>query len=177
MARKTVKAAGKKPAKPKRAQQKATPLHAGVKWEAAFIASLRDQGVVRAACEAAEIVRSTAYRRRDESLAFAAQWDEALQDFADTLEAEAIRRARDGTIKGIYHQGVLMNTELQYSDTLMTQMLKAKRPDEYGDKLIIKLDPEHVALLKKAGLSPSDAWEMLIQEIANANADANPIGN
>jgi hypothetical protein len=170
MVKKAVKAKGKTPA------QKATPSRTRAKWEQAFLAALREFGVIRAACEAAKIDRRAAYRHKEQTPRFAKEWDDALQDFADSLEAEAVRRARDGTIKGIYHLGVLMNTELQYSDTLMSQMLKAKRPDEYAEKLVIKLDPAHLALLAKLNMSPSDAWLMFIQELANADSSISASG-
>lgn len=159
--------------KVKRTAQKTTPQRTGAKWakwEKAFLSALRESGVVRAACDAAKVDRRAAYRHKEQSPRFNALWEDALLDFADSLEVEAVRRARDGIVKGIYHQGVLMSTELQYSDTLMSQMLKAKRPEEYGDKLTIKLDPTHIALLKKLNMSPSDAWNMLIQELADADA-------
>ena len=95
------------------------------RWDV-FIDLLREWGVISKAAEGAKVNRRTAYERRAGNAEFARQWDDALQDFADSLEAEAIRRARDGIIKGVYHQGVLMNSEVQYSDTLMAQLLKAE---------------------------------------------------
>lgn len=141
------------------------------RWDV-FIDLLREWGVISKAAEGAKVNRRTAYERRAGNAEFARQWDDALQDFADSLEAEAIRRARDGIIKGVYHQGVLMNSEVQYSDTLMAQLLKAKRPDEYGDKLTIKIDPEWAAKLKQHGLTPMQAMEQLINALDEVDADA-----
>jgi hypothetical protein len=84
-------------------------------WRPKFLASLRNSGNVRAACLAAGIDRRTAYRNRDNSTEFAAQWDEALQDAIDALEAVAINRARTS------------------SDTLLIFLLKAHRPEKYRE--------------------------------------------
>lgn len=44
------------------------------------------------------------------------------------LESAAIHRAVNGVDKGIYYQGLLVDTEKQYSDGLLTQLLKARVP-------------------------------------------------
>ncbi|NIV30648.1 MAG: hypothetical protein GWN58_14455, partial [Anaerolineae bacterium] len=62
--------------------------------------------------------RSTAYRWRDRWSTFAAEWDEALEDACDLLEAEAWERAIE---KG--------------SDRLLMFLLKAHRRDKYGDRV------------------------------------------
>lgn len=164
MARKTVK-------RTKRGVQNRT-ASTRVKWERAFLAALRNFGVVRAACEASKVPRSTATTHRKNNARFAALWDEALEDFADSLESEALRRARDGTVKGIYYKGELTNTEHEYSDQLMAIMLKAKRPDQYGDKLTVKIEPEWAAKLKEHGLTPLEAMARLINALDKVEADA-----
>ena len=74
-------------------------------WRAAFLAALRECGVVRDACEAAGIGRRTAYDLRDADPTFAAAWDDALQDGIDLLEREAVRRARVGVKEPVIYQG------------------------------------------------------------------------
>ena len=63
---------------------------------AQFIATLRNTANVRASAQSAGVTRKTVYRWREKSAAFALEWDEALEDACDTLEAAAWRRARDG---------------------------------------------------------------------------------
>jgi hypothetical protein len=89
-------------------------------WRPAFLAALRNSGNVRAACQAAKVSRKTVYQWRERSAEFKAQWDDALDDAIDILEAEAWRRAR------------------QMSDTLLIFLLKAHRRELYGDR--VRLD-------------------------------------
>lgn len=84
-------------------------------WRPVFLATLRNSGNVRAACEKAGIARKTAYDHKDRSPEFAAQWDEAIQEACDILEAAAFRRATAS------------------SDTLLIFLLKANRPAKYRE--------------------------------------------
>ncbi len=88
---------------------------------AAFIAALRNSGNVRASCQQAGISRRTAYTWRDKWVAFADDWAEALEDSCDVLEAEARRRG------------------MSISDRLLMFLLKAHRPEVFGDKQKIDL--------------------------------------
>lgn len=81
----------------------------------------------------------TVYYWRDNDPAFAQRWAEAREKYVDELEAEARRRAVEGTDKGVWHQGNLVGTEKQYSDSLLALMLKAKRKREYGDSSKVEL--------------------------------------
>ena len=85
------------------------------RWRGRFLKHLRDTGAVRYACEAAGVSRDTAYRHRQQHEAFALAWSDALEDSSDELEAEARRRAKDG------------------SDQLLMFLLKAHRPGVYRD--------------------------------------------
>ena len=83
---------------------------------AAFIAALRNSGNVRASCNKAKISRRTAYNWRNRWATFAAEWAEALEDSCDVLEAEARRRG------------------MSVSDRLLMFLLRAHRPEVFGDK-------------------------------------------
>jgi hypothetical protein len=54
---------------------------------------------VRRACAAAGAARSAVYRARSNYPDFAAAWDEAVEEAADLLEAEARRRAVEGVMR------------------------------------------------------------------------------
>ena len=99
-----------------------------------FLRRLRETGQIARSCEDAGVDRSKMYKRRSADPEFDERWIAALEGYADDLEAEAHRRAVAGTDKGVWHQGVQVGTERQYSDSLLSQMLKAKRR-EYRDKL------------------------------------------
>ena len=115
-----------------------TPLQYGEKRSKgrkdAFIATLSQGGTIRSACEAAGIARITAFRWKDEDKEFSEQWDEAIEMGTDVMEEEAMRRAVDGVPEPIYYQGVLVGTQLKYSDKLLELMLKSRRRDKFGDK-------------------------------------------
>ena len=96
-------------------------------WRRRFLDALRECGTVRYACDAAGVARSTAYRAREEASTFAEAWDDALEDGLDALEAEARRRALDGTEKPIFHAGVQVGTVREYSDQLLIELLRAHR--------------------------------------------------
>lgn len=85
-------------------------------WQPKFLDGLRESGTVAGACELAGIARSTAYRRREKVPSFAALWDEVLEDVADDLEQEAIRRAKEGSV------------------ALLIFLLKGLKPDKYTER-------------------------------------------
>ena len=62
----------------------------------AFLAAFRETRNVRAACDAAEVGRSSHYRWLETDAAYEEAFDLAKEDAADILEAEATRRAVDG---------------------------------------------------------------------------------
>jgi hypothetical protein len=70
-----------------------------------FLAVLARTGCVAAASRAVAKERKTAYRTRERCPEFAAQWDAALAEFADGIEAEAIRRAVRGVVKFKFYKG------------------------------------------------------------------------
>lgn len=142
------------------------------RWQPVFIEALRELGHVGKACQAAGISRQTAYAHRRTEPQFAKDWDIAIDDAAFTLEDEAWRRARDGVDEPIVHQGMIIGTQKKYSDTLLIFLLKGIKPDKYADKLVVKIDPEQAALLRRHGLSPSEAWLQLMQSLADEDVHA-----
>jgi hypothetical protein len=104
-----------------------------------FLAELALDGNVTRAANAVGVDRSNAYQRRLRNPEFAKRWDDALESFADAVEAEAFRRAVTGTTKGIWWQGARVGEEQQWSDSLLLALLKAKRPQQYGDASRIQL--------------------------------------
>lgn len=99
-----------------------------------FTEVLRSTGNVSGAARAIGIGRGTAYRWRTVSPEFAGMWDEAIDEAVDTLEAEAWKRATEGTSKPIYQNGKLVGHVQQYSDTLLIFLLKGHNPERYKDR-------------------------------------------
>lgn len=108
-------------------------------WQKAFLAILRESGNVSTAAAAAGIERSTAYDRRNNHPAFAALWDDAMDEAADHLESEARRRALEGWDEPVYGR-VAKDTDGQiglvrkYSDSLMALLLKGAKPEKYRER-------------------------------------------
>ena len=101
--------------RPKSTPKKRARRREAGEWMPAFLVALRNSANVRAACQKAGIDRKTAYNHRDKSDEFRRQWQEALEDACDILEAEAWTRAREK------------------SDLLLIFLLKAHRPAKYRE--------------------------------------------
>lgn len=106
---------------------------------ALFIEELRKRGNVSEAAAAASIGRRTAYELRERDPEFAAAWDEAVDAAVDAMEGEAWRRAVEGVDEPVFGRvakdedgqiGVIR----KYSDSLMTTLLKAHRPEKYRER-------------------------------------------
>jgi hypothetical protein len=124
-------------APPAREQQPSTktPENPRADWQERFLEHLRTTGNVCAAYRKAGLrARSWVYERREQDAGFARQWDEALADWADGLEAEAYRRAVEGTDKPLCYRGEVFTHVKEYSDTLLAMMLKAAKPEKYRER-------------------------------------------
>ncbi len=111
------------------------------RWQKAFLAALRDSGNVRYACEQVSVTRQSAYEYRSRHPRFARQWDDAMEDACDALEAEAWRRAMEGNVKPVFYKGKPIKDDhgnviviREYSDALHALLLKAHRPDKFRDR-------------------------------------------
>lgn len=54
---------------------------------------------------------------------------EAYRDFQESLETEAVRRGRGGTLKPIFQKGMKVGEVREYSDTLLLEMLRRHIPE------------------------------------------------
>lgn len=111
------------------------------KQKATFLKFFSETGNATQAAEAAGFSRATAYRARHNDPDFAKAWDEAEERAADMLEAEARRRAVEGTERYVISQGKLVNgpdgkplIERAYSDRLLEMLLRAHRPDKFAER-------------------------------------------
>ena len=100
--------------------------------EKMFLDLLSEGMSVCAACERADVPRRSVYNRRRADQAFREQWEEALDMAADTLEAEADRRGRDGWSEDVYYRGQVVGRRQRYSDRMLIFRLRALRPELYG---------------------------------------------
>ena len=127
-----------------------------------FLTAYSRCGTVASACDASGIGRSTYKAWKKNDTAFQYALDEVTLDFADEIESEAIRRAKEGvrTIK-FTTSGVPIKDprkldpdtgevkpewkndpwyyEEEFSDRLLEMLLKAKRPQEFRDRQSIEV--------------------------------------
>ena len=101
-----------------------------------FLSKLTECGNVTRACRAANVARSTVNRRRQVDPEFAAKWMEALDEAGDDLELEARRRAVEGVERSIIRNGEVVATVREYSDRLLAILLKAAKPEKYGERTV-----------------------------------------
>lgn len=76
-------------------------------WKPIFLEALRSMPVVRHACDAAGVNRSTVWRARETDEEFAKAWDDAMADGVDKAEQAAHKRAVDGFEEPVIDKGRL----------------------------------------------------------------------
>lgn len=107
-------------------------------WVGPFLDALEDTGMVTEACRRAGVGRSTAYEHRQRDEDFALAWHEVEERAIERMEREAYRRAVEGVQKPLVSAGQLVTTCTEYSDGLMTILLKAHRPEKYRDNVKVE---------------------------------------
>jgi hypothetical protein len=112
-----------------------------------FLRALADTGIVSVAVEIAGTSRTRVYELRKHNSGFASAWEEAEEQAADALEAEAWRRAVDGVPEPLVSGGKIVRDDdgqplaiRRYSDTLMLALLKARRPERFKDRAVVEHD-------------------------------------
>jgi len=115
-------------------------------WTVQFLTTLAATANVSEACRAAGISRPTSYRLLERDKEFAADWRDAMASSVDALESEARRRAVEGVEEPLFQKGAKVGTIRRYSDALLMFLLRAAKPDRYGDSLALRQaakTPEH----------------------------------
>lgn len=103
-------------------------------WRGVFLGALIETANVTTAAERADVGRATVYDHRKRDPDFAKAWDEAKEIGADALEDEAVRRAKEGTLKPVFQGGELVGHVREYSDTLLIFLLKGAKPAKYRER-------------------------------------------
>lgn len=119
----------------------------------AYLAALPKRFSPSAALASAGANHSQLARWREEDGTFLVREKNARDELADALEAEAIRRAFKGVRKPVYQGGLLAGHVVEYSDQLLTLMLKAMRPEKYRDTSAVTVNP---IVKVVAGFDPID---------------------
>ncbi len=98
-----------------------------------FLAALAITGLVTRAAEIAGVSPPTVYRHRERDEGFMAEWDNARERYADTLEMEAYRRAHDGVVEDVFFKDEKIGEKTVYSDKLLEILLRKNRPAEFRE--------------------------------------------
>lgn len=125
--------------KRKKPVKKAAPAKKrGVSKTGAFLAAFRATASVTKAAAAAKIERCLHYRWLKEDRQYAAEFERAKDEAAQTLEDEAVRRAVEGTQRPVFYRGKACGVIREYSDTLLQFLLKGFRPEKYRERATIE---------------------------------------
>lgn len=124
-------------------------------------------------CYQLNIGRQTLYRYRDRDPEFKKLWDEAIEAGNDALEDEAVRRAKDGTLKPVYQGGILVGHVREYSDSLMQFLLKGRRREKFGDKSSVEHSGPNGGPIAQAVLDiPADLSGLTDDQLAKLYREA-----
>jgi hypothetical protein len=125
---------------------KRSPLQYGLKAtdenKEIVLAMLANGATFGAAAAAVGAHRRTIMKWRDNDEEFAQRWSDAVEEGIDRLEAEAIRRARDGVRRPVFYMGNIVGYIQEYSDSLLKFLLEAKRPSVYRSRNINVMAPD-----------------------------------
>jgi hypothetical protein len=135
-------------------------------WQEPFLDALSRNGIVTNACKVVNIGNRTAYDERHRNAAFAKKWEDAVRSSGDSAEAEAWRRAVLGWDEPVFQGGKQVGIVRKHSDTLLLAVLKARKPDEYGDRIKVDVTEAARRIAKQRGATPEE------EEAAVAEAEA-----
>lgn len=142
----------------------------------AFIEALSGGATITHAARTVGAGRSTVYEWRDEDPEFARRWDEAYAEGADTIEQEAFRRAVQG-IEGrpVTFRGQVVAEMTEYSDTLLLALLKARKPNEYRERVDLRhsgqiAQPTAAELEANRAAGLDDGMEQALANVASLDA-------
>lgn len=103
-------------------------------WLDAYLIEYRKHGLERTAAAAVGTTTRAVHEVRSVNAEFDVACHEAEEEASDKLELEARRRALEGVKKGVYYKGDRVDEQVEYSDTLLTTLLKGRREGVFGDK-------------------------------------------
>lgn len=111
-----------------------------------FLQVLGERAVVAEAARAINVTRSYMHQYKnkiiernadlpeDERDTFPEDWDNAVEEAIDRLEAEAWRRAVDGVEEPITFRGMITDYQTRYSDRLLEFLLAGRRKDVFAKR-------------------------------------------
>lgn len=98
-----------------------------------FLNALLETGLRNKAAEMAGVTRQTHYNWLKDDSVYAEKYQEVHSMLVDDLEDAAFKRAVIGVEKKVFYNGKEVGTQTEYSDQLLTVLLKANMPEKYKD--------------------------------------------
>ena len=141
----------------------------------AFLSAYAQLGSIARAAHTAEVNRRSHTNWLQDD-AYAKAFTLAQEMACDMLEAEAIRRAKEGVEEPVFHQGKQVATIRKYSDTLLIFLPKGAMPHKYRESRIL-LQPEAQANTPETNTSErkydwsklsNEKWEQLKELMGEA---------
>ena len=122
-----------------------------------FLQTLSRTGNPSAACQSSHLTRRFINRMRDNDPVFARDYNEAMEEAADLLEAEAWRRALEGVPQLLIKAGQPVVdadgtaiTVRRYSDPLLVMLLRGCKPDKFQRRVgLAAVTPDPSASIKE----------------------------
>ena len=122
----------------------------------AFLEKYGKYGNIGHCCDLVGVSRSTFYMWQEVDPAFSAAFHQAEARAIETLEQEAWRRAIEGSpyTRTSYYRGEPVGTDhkIEYSDQLLTLLLRARAPERYREKVDLAVSQVVKTI---AGVDPS----------------------
>ena len=122
-----------------------------------FLESVRRTGLVAKSAKAAGTNSRRIKTECESDKEFAAEMQESLVIYAETVQEELHRRAMDGVEETVYFQGQECGTKINYSDALLTTLVKAKSP-EFREKLSVDTTIHGGVLVVLPQAQTKEAW-------------------
>ena len=122
-----------------------------------FLESVRRTGLVAKSAKAAGTNSRRIRTECELDKEFSHEFQEALVEYAESVQEELHRRAIDGVEETVYFQGIPCGTKINYSDSLLTTLVKAKSP-EFREKLSVDTTIHGGVLLTLPPAATKEAW-------------------
>jgi hypothetical protein len=120
-----------------------------------YLEGIRKFGTLSHACQLAKCSPHSVYFWRETDDEFVLRENEAQEHLTQDLEREALRRAYEGFDRPVYQKGELVGYERVYSDSLLTMLLKSRRPERYRENIDISGSVEQI-VRQVAGFDPTE---------------------
>jgi hypothetical protein len=134
----------------------------------AFLEAYSQTGNITRAAEISEVSRQSHYEWLKDDSDYPAAFKEADEKASERLEAEARRRAVEGTSKPVFYQGMVCGAIQEYSDTLLMFLLKGAKPQKYRDNVSMEHTGKDGSPIEIRNMSDAEIDAALAKEVDTA---------